>query len=178
MPFKSSMNQFYTRVLFYEVWVTMPEKDRVIQPVFSLNEDRDGLINCRKTFLELEDPTGYLWSQQYLGSYEHWEKLMRAPWFQEAYQSWLEELKMKIKVRALKKIKEIASGDIEGTPQATVLAAARYLADAGYEAKPGRGRPSKEDLKGELKRQAQILSEEEKDLQRIGGLQVIQGGRK
>lgn len=189
MPsFKGANGQYFTQTLFQETWVCLPLDGRAQPPVFSLHEDKEGCINARKTFVALQDPTGYEWAMQYLdGSYPHFQRLLRCTWFREAYESWLEELRMKMRVKALKTIREIASGEVEGTPQATILAAARYVAEAGWEKRETRGRPSKEELKGELRNQANILSQEREDMERIGlspdgrnaasPLTVINGGK-
>jgi hypothetical protein len=142
-------------------------------PVFSLHTDQPGLINCRKTFLSLRDPTGYLWAVKYLGSWEHWEYLMRSSWFEEAYNGWVRELKTVLKMEALQKIDEIArSGSVQAFP------AAKYLASAEWEkAVRTRGAPSKEELQGELRNAVKELTVLEEDAQRMG-LTIIQGGKK
>lgn len=176
-PLRAPTGQYRTSSLFHEMWVQTQMGNRVQPPIFSLHEDGERLINARKTFLALEDPTGYEWAMHYLdGSYAHFQKLLRCPWFKEAYDSWVEELRMRLRVKALRTIREIASGEVEGTPAATVLAASRYIAEAGWDRKETRGRPSKEELKGELRAQANILSQEREDMERIG-LKVINGGK-
>lgn len=157
------------------------EETRTIEPLFSLNQDLPGLVNARKTFLELNDPTGYLWTQRYLnGDYKHWEALMRCKWFIEEYDSWLVELKTKFKIAALQQIMKIASGQSE-EPASTVLQANKYLATAQWEkAAYDRGRPSKEQMKGELAKAVKTLEAEKEDEDRISqstSLQVIQGGK-
>lgn len=178
--FKSASNQYYTRSLFLEQWEALVEDQREGKtPTFTLSRDEPGYINARTTFLSLNDPTGYLWAKQYLnGSYEHWQKLVKCSWFREALEDWVLELKMRLRVAALEVVRSIAFGEVD-SPPATVLAAARYLAEAGWEQREtaGRGRPSKEEISGELKRQLKTLSEEQSDIERIGGLKLINGGK-
>lgn len=166
-PYKSPLNQWYTQALFWEKVIDLPIDQRLFEPIFSLYDDKPGLVNCRKTFVALEDPTGYEWSMQYLGDYEHWKKLMKSKWFQEAYDVWMEELKMKLRSQAIKRIKEIQD---EGQP-AQALVASKYLASFEWE-KAGRGRPSKQEITGELKRAAEALKVEDEDAARIG-LKVV-----
>lgn len=170
-PYKSKTGGYYTLALFHEPWQSQPESERPIPAVFSFNA-REGLIDARKSFIELRDPTGYLWSQKYLKSWDHFTVLLKAKWFEPEYTSWVEELKIILKQEALKKIADIASSE---SPQA--LPAAKYLAAAEWE-KPahGRGRPSKEVLRGELAKAVKALTIEEEDAQRIG-FTVIQGGK-
>lgn len=149
------------------------EEDRVVHPVFSLYSDIDGLINARETFIQEGDPTGYKWAMKYLKSWEHFEQLMEAGWFRKAYEKWMQELKSKLQSEALEKIKEIASED-----SSQALAAAKYLATHEWENKPrrGLGRPTKDQITGELKKAVQVLTEEDLDAQRMG-LTLIKGGK-
>lgn len=171
-PYSYQNSNYYTSQLFYDRWYLLKEDKRLFNPVFTLYEDRPGLINARKTFIELRDPTGYLWSIRYLNSWLHWEVLIKLTWFQEAYGIWLKELKTMIQQEAIQKIRTIAQED---SPQA--LVAAKYLATAEWEkAASTRGRPSKQELKSELKKaveEAAVLSE---DAERIG-LTLIKGGK-
>lgn len=172
-PYKSKKNQWYTSVLFHERWVDTPIVDRVVDCQFSLYGDYPHLINCKATFIELGDPTGYTWTMKYLGSWDHWLRLLRAPWFQVAVDLWVQELKVKLKAEAVLKVRDIASGS---SPQA--LPASKYLAQAEWDEVPvrARGRPSKAEVKGELNRAVKLLDEEKEDMKRIG-LSVVQGGK-
>lgn len=131
--------------------------------MFSLT-GRDGYINARTTFIELQDPTGYKWAQKYLASWEHMERLLKAPWFVKEFEEWVAELEMKLKSEAIQKVIEIAS---QPGPQAYL--AAKYIAAHDWKTRlHGRGRPSKEELSGELKRAADIITREDEDAKRIG----------
>lgn len=170
-PYRSKTGGWYTQALFLEVWKT-PEEERPLPAVFSFH-GREGYIDARKTFIELRDPTGYLWSQKYLKSWHHFSLLLKCKWFEPEYVSWVEELKIILKQESIQKITEIASSD---SPQA--LPAAKYIASADWEkATTGRGRPSKSEVQGELAKAVKQLSNEQSDLERIGGFTVIQGGR-
>ncbi len=183
-PFITKKNSFYTSALFYEQWVIYPAEDRVIDPQFTLYAPKPGLIDGKGTFISEGDPTGYKWAIKYLASWDHWERLMKAPWFVAAYEVWVKELKAKLKSEAINKIQEIASS---GSPQA--LPAAKYIARAEWDLElNSRGRPSKEVLKGKLAEAAKVLEDEKEDMRRIGlgpegriaalPLTVIQGDKK
>jgi len=167
-PYVYDKNRFYKRQLFLEQWVLYQEEKRVIEPVFSLYYDKPGLINAKDTFVELNDPTGYKWAIEYLGSWKHFQALLETPWFREAYSVWLEELQAKTAAEALIRIKEIAES---GGQQA--LAASKYLVEQGWLSK--RGRPSKAEIRGELKKAVEINETTKEDMERIG-LKVIEGG--
>lgn len=173
-PYKSCNNVWYTRQLFFEPWQHINLDTKTIRPVFSLHQDLPGLINVRKTFVELKDVTGHDWAIRYLGSYEHYSRLMTCTWFKEATEEYIEEIKVLIRKEALQKLIEISEG---AGPQAA--SAARYLANYDWEKANTRGRPSKEELKGELKRAAHALTEEQEDMKRIGlgTFKIIEGGK-
>ena len=152
----------YTQVLFWEQWIGLDEPRRVRNPVFTLYSDKPGLVNGRTSFVELGDPTGYKWALKYLGDYDHWLKLCKCSWFQEALEVWQNELKQKVRADALETIRAISKSE----NQAQALPAAKYL--AGYEwEKGGRGRPSKEEVSGKLKEQVRLLEDEDEDYKRI-----------
>jgi hypothetical protein len=140
---------------------------------FSLHNDVEGLINARRSFVHEGDPTGYAWALKYLDSYRHFERLLESTWFKEAFDQWVRELNMKNRADAIQKIKQIAD---EGN-DTQALQASKYLAEAGWDKQAARGRPSKEELKGELKRLANLSEQTNEDLERIGGLKLIKGGK-
>ena len=74
-PYKSQNNAWYTKSLFREQAAFYTNDRKIIDPVFTLYNDSPGLINARKTFVELGDPSGYKWAMLYLGDYEHGEFL-------------------------------------------------------------------------------------------------------
>lgn len=172
-PYRSPENNiWYTEALFYNRAIEKPKGRWPIEPLFDLYDDRPGLVNCRTTFVALKDPTGRKWALTYLGDWTHWLRLMRCPWFREAYESWIVELNLQLKSEAINKIMELMSS--ENPSQA--LAAAKFIATKGYDQTP-RGRPSKAEVDGEVKRAAEALAVEDEDMQRIG-LKVIEGGKR
>lgn len=168
-PYKSVNGIWYTQALFWEQQDPMPSR-RPIEPVFSLYSDRPGLVNARKTFVALGDPTGYRWCMEYLGDWEHWKKLMKCPWFVKAFDAWNDELNIKLRSEAMDVIRAIANE--EGNKSA--LPAARYLAELDKTAK--RGRPGKAEITAEAKKLAEASQDQNDDMQRIG-LKIINGGK-
>lgn len=168
-PFRNEFNQRYTRQLFFECQREMLTADRMIEPMYTLYDDRPGLINFRRVYVELADPTGYQVAVRYLEDYAHWEMLMKSVWFREAKEAWDRELDAKLKSEGLSAIRMFADG-IEGVSPAVQLQAAKYLADTSYKPKQAlsrRGRPSKEEVQGELKQQASAAADIASDLERI-----------
>jgi len=173
-PFRHPVtNVRYTRLLFWDQHQLLPIDSRTRDPMFTLHHDKEGLINLRKAYVSLGDPTGYKLSQVYLEDFSHWQLLMKCPWFKEAKEVWDLELDAKLASEGLDAIKTYADG-VEGVSPAVQLTAARYLADKAYKrsGKPqssgaGRGRPSKEEVEGNLKAETASAAEVAKDLDRI-----------
>lgn len=163
-PYRASTGNWYTGALFYEKCLHQTHVMRTINPVFSLFEDRPGLINCQTTFVELRDPSGYKWAMKYLGDFRHWERLYALDWFKDAVETWRQNLRLKLQSEALEKIQEIASGD-----SAQALAAAKYIAEEGWKSAPStRGRPSKDEVDRNMKRLTQDAKVRNEDAERIG----------
>lgn len=170
--YKSQTGGWYTRSLFWDTWSNMAISQRHCEPKFTFNSDRPGMVNCKKTFVALGDPTGYQWAMKYLESYDHWIALNKAPWFQEQVEIWVNELNQKLKSEAIQRIQRIAE---ESTNETQALAASKYLAERAYD-KSKAGRPSKEQQRGEMKRLVAMAETQSEDAERIG-LTVISGGK-
>lgn len=142
-----------------------------VDPVFTLYQERSGYICGQQSFIDVGDPTGYLWALKYLGDYTHFLKLMGTSWFPEVFQKWQEALSTKLKAEAVLRIQNIAS-----TPGPQALAAAKFLAEEGWKPKATKGRPSKSMMDQELKKMSKEALQQTEDAERIG-LVVLQGGR-
>lgn len=171
-PYKGSNGSWLTQSIFWDKWSQLAPGNKHAQPVFTFDSDRPGLINAKDTFLALGDLTGYEWAIKYLGSYDHWLYLMQRGWFSEQVEVWRNELHTRFKATALKRIQEISGSTAN---EAQSLAASKYLAERGWE-KSSRGRPSKSELAGEMKKQAKIVDDLDEDVARLG-LTLIQGGK-
>lgn len=168
--FKGKNGGWMTQSLFWDKWVNLTDDNRYCKPVFTFDVDRKGLINCKATFIEVGDPTGYEWAMKYLESYDHWLYLMKRDWFAIEAASWKDELLVKIKSTAIKRIQELSTGP----NAATALAAAKYVAEQAWD-KNSPGRPTKEKVTGEMKRLTRDVEQTNEDMARLG-LTVIKGG--
>lgn len=170
--YRNKAGNFILQPLFQERFVAIPTELRMGWPQapYTLMHDREGYICARKTFVEEGDPTGYKWAMKYLNEdYQHWQALMRTTWFPPYVEIWKEELEAKLRAEAITRIREIS---LEGGPSS--LPAARFLATLDKELRRP-GRPSKQEIDKELKRNISALSMEKEDAERIG-LKVV-GGR-
>lgn len=162
------MARLQTKALFFET--TLPEYRIEMEPEWTLKE-KDHLANDGKTYrsmkkiyLEMEDVTEYNFALATLGSFVHWETLCKSPWFKEHIDQWRKELNLKLKAKGMKSIIHAATTDENLSFQAM-----KYLADNQYLDKVSkRGRPSKEDIKAELKKEAEANKVFLDDAERIG----------
>lgn len=168
--YKAPNGNWYTQALFWDVHQDLEATG--FQPIFTLYAETPGYTCARTTFVELGDPTGYKWAMTYLGDYTHWQKLMTCKWFKEAYDVWMAELTAKNQASAIARIQEIAASD-----SSQALPAAKYIAEQGWAKTSSRGRPSRAEINGELKKAVQVAETTQDDLKRIGGLKVVKGGR-
>lgn len=111
-----------------------------------------------KAYISLEDPTEYLFSQRLFPSYKAYEEFCLGE-HKEIIECWRRELKAKIKSNALKHILEVSLGETRDSLQANKL-----LLDSPWEESP-RGRPSKEDISKELKRNVENNSRLKEDIE-------------
>lgn len=168
--FKLARGGWMTKSLFAEFTVNNGPP-----PVFSLRGDAEGFPSLKNLFIELNDHTGVLLAEQYLGGWEHWEALMENQWFSDEVQRWKRQVLARMEREAVDVVKVIASD--EGNKGQ--LAAARLLLDISAPKEPNkRGRPSKEEVSNQLKQEAEREKTLLEDAQRIGKLHVINGGKK
>ncbi len=162
------MARLQTKALFYET--TLPEYRLEMEPDWTLKEkdhlasDGKTYVSMKRIYLEMEDVTEYEFALATLGSFTHWETLCKSPWFKEHLDQWRKELNLKIKARGVKAIMQAAIGGEQPSFQAM-----KYLADNQYmEKKSARGRPSKEDIKAELRKEVNINKTFKDDAERLG----------
>jgi len=157
---RDDQGRYRTASLFEDVYNT--NANEKYTPIFTMKaHDHRDCVSFKRVYLECSDPTGYKAAQVLLGEWEHWLKLLKAPWFRSALEVWNEELEIKLKSQAIQKVAELAQSD---TSQA--FNASKYLADKGWE--PKRGRPTKAEKEAEIKRSTKIDKAVSEDLERIG----------
>jgi hypothetical protein len=115
--------------------------------------------------MEEEDLTEYNFATKYLNGWSHWQEISNATWFKEYAKRWREELYLKVAARALNQIKALSKSSSRDAFQAQ-----RYLIEKGWvpkEEKNTKGRPSKEQVQQEAKRQAQDQKQLNDDFARL-----------
>lgn len=164
-PLRGGNRNFLTASLFVEIWESTEQRLKAadVTPVFSLR-GRPGYIDARQTFLDFRDPTGVRWAETYLEGVNHLNRLLETTWFSDAWSDWQADLARMIQSEAMEKIREIAAGSSPAAFQA-----AKWLASKEWDKRRGAGRPSKTELRGELRREVERASQHDEDLARITG---------
>jgi len=142
--FRDKQGKFRTKSLFRE------SKDPGYKSYFTLRDyDYEDHISMKRKYLEINDPTEYRVAQKLLGSWKHWQRLQEAPWFRKHLAQWREELAISLESRELDRMIEFSKKDDPTGYQATKTLLERW----DKHLKPRietRGRPSKEEIEGNL----------------------------
>lgn len=112
--------------------------------------------SLKRLYLEHGDPIEYSFARKYLYDWKHWQRLCKNAVVSRHIEEWRNELRLALVSDGVANLMSLAD---EGSYQA-----AKYLADAGWE-KNERGRPSKEEVEGELKKRADAALEFDNDFQ-------------
>ena len=138
-----------------------------LKPIMTLKEidweyKGEVLPSLRKVYMELADPEEYTVAIKVLGSWEHWLRLLENKAIMKYLNQYRSELEVKIRSGAVKSL--IQTAELDGSKG---TAAAKYIAEKGWDKRKA-GAPSKVEVKRELAIHANIDSEIEDDLKRIG----------
>lgn len=113
--------------------------------------------SLKRLYLEHGDPKEYSFARKYLYDWNHWQRLCKNAIVGKHIKDWRAELELSL-------VSEGVSALIDLALNEKSYQAAKYLADRGWD-KEKVGRPSKEDIDGELKRQADAEKEFNDDFQ-------------
>jgi hypothetical protein len=130
--------------------------------------DHLGYPSLYRLYMEADDPTEYHFATTHLDGWAHWERLQECSWFKPYVDAWRRELEVRFRANALKNI-QAAANDLK-SPSA--YQANKFLVGQGWkESGPKRraGQPSKDEIKKEATRLAQISQTLEEDFDRITG---------
>ncbi len=121
--------------------------------------------SLRKLYVEMEDPTEYEFALKHLDGWVHWKKLTESSFFQIYLKDWREELEVRMRAKALNRIKVRAAGETKDS-----FAADKILLAGGWktsEDKSKVGRPTKEKISAEAEKLFRQQDEFDKDFERI-----------
>lgn len=166
--FKNSMNRYLTKALFieFESEPGIPTEQYAIYTTQEEDREKNGktYLSVYRLFLECNDPTGYTFANKHLGSWYHYQMLMKAPWFKETIDKALLELEVRTRSDALKSIIK----DSKNPNSRSQFQASKFLLEKGWVPKDSPvGRPTKERIKEEAEKM--VLEEQsiEEDASRI-----------
>jgi hypothetical protein len=165
--FRDANNRMRTESLFKEH--STPELVASgYTPQWTLKQEHEpeGLPSLHRLYVEAADLTEYQFALDTLGSWEHWLRLKRAPFFKDAYAAMREELETKIESVGFLNLKAMAAGKGPIAAQAS-----KWLAERGWERK-ARGRPSKQEIAKAAREMSQDAASTRSDAQRLG-LKVV-----
>ena len=152
------MGNPYLKGLFFET--TNADKASV---VYTLKDHpHNGYPSLYLCYMQSNDLTEYEFAKEHLLNWDHWERLCNCNWFQPYLERWRKELELKIRAQALNSIIAESKSDSKSAYQA-----AKFLVERGWAPKNEKGRPSKEDVKLEANRIAEIQNTISEDLERI-----------
>lgn len=170
--YRNSKNQRMLSGLFLETRPVTQSCD----PVYTLKDwdhvrpDGTPYPSLYLLYMSLEDLTEYEFVNQCLDGWEHWQMLCQANFFKPYIARWREELQLKIKARALQRLKaaaEVAEGK-------SYVELNKYLANEQWRpgASKGRGRPSSAEISSKLLEETNKLLDLEQDYERVFGPQT------
>lgn len=119
------------------------------------------LPSIKRLFLEMEDPTEYMFAQKYFLDWDHWQQIKKNKLIAQHMKGWQEELEIRCRALGVRSMFDLALDGEKPNYQA-----AQFLAKGGWSDRPA-GRPSKEAVERETKIQARIKEEFGDDLMRL-----------
>ena len=163
MKFRNNKNQLITKNLFEEL---SANEDEI---VYSLAREDGKFPSLYKLYMEAADLIEFDFAVKYFENYQHWKKLCQTAYFSPYIAEWRVELELMIRSKALGSL-------IKKSDSSTEIA--KYLLNNNWVDKLHnnnptvnlRGRPSKEEIKGNLVLITNNAMKEQKDYERIRNL--------
>lgn len=148
--FKDSHNRYISQGLFLE---DSYNTDLAVYTLDGLDKTYKGVVypSLKRLYLEEADPKEYLFANKYLFDWDHWQRLCNNAIIGRHIEKWREELELSL-------VSEGVSALIDLALNEKSYQAAKYLAERGWD-KRERGRPSKDEVEGYLKRTAEDRGE-------------------
>lgn len=134
--FKDEKGNYITQGLFHEFAQTPKHKFYSVQG-WDVTNNGKTYISLKNLYLEMEDPTEYLFANTYLYDWNHWQRICRNKVLQREIQTWRRELELRLRAKGIVKMRQKAA---EGNQEAI-----KWLAEGRWDAAVA-GRPRKKDL--------------------------------
>ena len=164
--YKSHQGAFLTDSLFYEL---AGGRECAIYTLKDEDITRKGklYLSLKQLFIAEGDPTGYSFSQKYLGGYRHWTRLLNSPKVGPHVEEWCEELDVKLVSEGIRSMAEMARDPDSKGHQA----ASKILMEKGFKTKRTAGRPTKKEKESHLAFDSRVADSVSDDLIRIKSIQ-------
>lgn len=163
----SEGNLLRTRALFLEPSYKMQDHVQYVLSPYDHPTRRgpDGsfIPSIYRLYIEMEDLAEFDFANTYFLGMEHWRKLCGMEWFKPYLEEMRGDLQLKLKSRALARIKQEA----EKEDSKNYFQSLKYLADKGYIEKDKKGRPTKAQVAAEAKKQAENKSDLDAMMERM-----------
>jgi len=160
--FRNNQGVYFTKGLFYEQ--CLGDKSSVVYTL--KDQDHEGFDSLYRLYMETEDLMEWDFANAYLGGWGHWKQLCQCSWFKPYIRRWREELELKVRASALRRIKAEAK-----TNSKNAYTANKFLVDGAWktkeENKNTKGRPSKDQINKAANEMARNQNEIDEDLERI-----------
>lgn len=156
---KDSMSRYITQGLFLEINY---DASTAIYTLKDHDYEYQGKVfpSLRRLFLEMEDPTGYYFSQKYLWGWEHWNKILENKMLFSYIEPWFDELEVRLRAKGINAAIKLGLDN---------LSAARWLADGKWNSQM-KGRVNKPDKTRERQIREAAAKEAAEDRQRVVGI--------
>jgi hypothetical protein len=163
--FKDAQGRFRTQSLFvetphdsYPAYYTLKKYD--------VTKNGKTYLSLYQKYMEIADPTEYQVALRLFGSWDHWQALTKAKWFNNHLIGWRDELKVKMESDRYYEMSDRVEKDKFST---SGINATKWLADRyGSKSTIKRGRPSKAEKEAHLQRLQNESEDTNEDAKRIG----------
>jgi len=151
---KDDKGRYITQSLFLEIGYDV---DKAIYTLDGEDKVYKGRTypSLKKQYIELSDPVEYTFANQFLYDWEHWQRISNNKILLSHIDVWREELTLSLMSEGVLTLIDLAKNQ-------SSYQAGKWLADHGWD-KQSKGRPSKESVAQEVKRQADKVQEYEND---------------
>lgn len=131
-----------------------------------MDKSNINLEELKQQFLEKEDPTEYFFAVDVIGSWDEWKKLRSSRLIRTEIEKWRDELEVRLRAKSFLRLLEEAKSKSRNAYDAN-----KMIVREGWklpETSAGKGRPSKEEVKRELEKQARLEKEILENAKRAG----------
>lgn len=133
--FLDPMGRVRTQSLFWQF------KNEKYTPLYTLEDfDHDDCLSLKKLYLEMSDLGEYDFANKYFYNYDHWMRICKHAMLFPYIEKIREELELKLRSEAIKKIYDLAKGT---NPAA--LNAAKFISKREWELKHSSSRKNKKE---------------------------------